>query len=123
MPGNVLPGGAIHSPLQRRVEDLDVALRDREKPVRDLAQENPELLELDESFMARSFGEEIDKVELLKRLHNLPEASREILYLRIYGNLSFRQIGEVLSVSENAARVQYYRAREKLRKELEEDGA
>ena len=68
-------------------------------------------------------GEEIDKVELLKRLHNLPEASREILYLRIYGNLSFRQIGEVLSVSENAARVQYYRAREKLRKELEEDGA
>ncbi|WP_370527803.1 RNA polymerase sigma factor [uncultured Dubosiella sp.] len=44
-------------------------------------------------------------------------------YLRIYGNLSFRQIGEVLSVSENAARVQYYRAREKLRKELEEDGA
>ena len=84
---------------------------------------NPELLELDESFMARSFGEEIDKVELLKRLHNLPEANREILYLRIYGNLSFRQIGEVLSVSENAARVQYYRAREKLRKELEEDGA
>ncbi|WP_369524168.1 RNA polymerase sigma factor, partial [Dubosiella newyorkensis] len=43
-------------------------------------------------------------------------------YLRVYGNLSFRQIGEVLGISENTARVTYYRAREKLRKEMEENG-
>ena len=42
------------------------------------------------------------------------------MYLRIFGALSFRDIGEILSRTENWARVTY-RGREALRKEMEKD--
>ncbi len=35
-------------------------------------------------------------VELMKRLHLCPEPFREILYMRIFGNLSFKEIGEII---------------------------
>ena len=44
------------------------------------------------------------------------------MYLRLFGNLSFREIGEVLNQTENWARVMYYRGKEKLRKEITEYG-
>lgn len=61
------------------------------------------------------------QMELLKQLHACPEPFREILYLRIFGNLSFKDIGEIVGKTENWARVTYYRGKEKLRRELEED--
>ena len=65
--------------------------------------------------------EAIEKSELLKRLHNLPEPYREVAYLRGLGGLSFAEIGEVLGKTENWARVTFYRGKEKLRKEFEEN--
>ena len=62
-----------------------------------------------------------DHLELMKRLHSCPEPFREILYLRIFGNLSFKEIGEILGKTENWARVNFYRGKEKLRKEWNED--
>ena len=61
------------------------------------------------------------RVELMRTLHSCPEPYREILYLRIFGNLSFREIGEIMGKSENWARVSYYRAKERLKKEVEEN--
>lgn len=61
------------------------------------------------------------QVELLKKLHAFPEPGREVLYLRMFGNLSFREIGEVMGKTENWARVTFFRARTNLRKELEKD--
>ena len=46
-------------------------------------------------------------------------AVREVMYLRIFGDLSFAQIGEITGRTENWARVTYYRGKEKLRKELD----
>lgn len=83
---------------------------------------NPEHVPFDESFMAGSISDPNSRVDLLRKMQILSSVSREIMYLRVYGNLSFRQIGEVLGISENTARVTYYRAREKLRKEMEENG-
>lgn len=60
----------------------------------------------------------IGKVELLKLLHSLPESIREIMYLRLFGDLSFVEIGAIVGISENSARVTHYRGKEKLRKEL-----
>ena len=37
----------------------------------------------------------MDRVELVRKLHNCPEPYREVLYQRIFGNLSFREIGEI----------------------------
>ncbi len=61
------------------------------------------------------------RVDLLKRLHQCPEPFREILYLRIFGDLSFREIGEIMGRTENWARVTFYRGKERLRKELDEN--
>lgn len=83
---------------------------------------NPEHVPFDETFMASSISDPLAQVEVLRQMQILPGYAREIMYLRIYGNLSFRQIGEVLGITENTARVTYYRAREKLRKEIEENG-
>ena len=58
-----------------------------------------------------------EKMNVLKRLHTLPEHEKEIILLRASGELSFREIGEIFSKSENWARVTYYRAKQKLKKE------
>ena len=55
------------------------------------------------------------QVELLRQIHSLPEPGREVVYLRAFGGLSFREIGEVLWKSENWARVTFYRSKERLR--------
>ena len=57
------------------------------------------------------------RLTLMRKMHNLPDPYREIVYLRALGNLSFREIGELLGKSENWARVTFYRAKEKLGKD------
>ena len=64
---------------------------------------------------------ELSKVDILKKMHELCEPFREIMYLRIYGNLSFKEIGEIMGKNENWARVNFYRGKEKLRKEIDEN--
>ncbi len=64
--------------------------------------------------------EQMERLELLRLLHACPEPYRETIYLRIYGNLSFAQIGEIMGKTENWARVTFYRGKERLRKELEQ---
>ena len=58
----------------------------------------------------------------MRALHSLTGDAREVMYLRLLGNLSFREIGDILSRTENWARVTYYRGREKLKGELNSDG-
>ena len=65
--------------------------------------------------------QQVGQMELLKKLHVFPEPGRKVLYLRMFGNLSFREIGEVMGKTENWARVTFFRARTNLRKELEKD--
>ena len=55
------------------------------------------------------------QMELLKRVHALPPDQREVVYLRSFGGLSFREIGDVLGKTETWARVTFYRCKEKLR--------
>ena len=62
---------------------------------------------------------EYGRVEILRKLHQLDAAVREVMYLRIFGDLSFAQIGEITGRTESWARVTYYRGKEKLRKELD----
>ena len=40
---------------------------------------------------------------------------KEIIYLRIVGEFSFKQIGEILGKNENWARVTFYRGKEKMK--------
>ena len=69
---------------------------------------------LEEKLAQRSQAMEIHKV-----LHRLSEPYKEVFSLRIFGELTFREIGMLFGKSENWARVTYYRARVKIREELE----
>lgn len=63
----------------------------------------------------------IELLDVLKKMQKLPEKVREVIYLRIAADLSFREIGEILGKSENWARVNYYRGKEKLLSELQKE--
>ena len=65
--------------------------------------------------------EQEGRLTLLRQIHQLPELQREVVYLRAFGNLSFREIGDVLGKTENWARVTFYRSKEKLRNGGAED--
>ena len=69
---------------------------------------------LEEKLAQRSQAMEIHKV-----LHRLSEPYKEVFSLRTVGELTFREIGMLFGKSENWARVTYYRARVKIREELE----
>lgn len=55
------------------------------------------------------------RMDLLRLVHELPEPAREVVYLRAFGGLSFREIGDVVGRTETWARVTFYRCKEKLR--------
>ena len=51
-------------------------------------------------------------------LHTMDEPYREVFELRIFGELSFSQIGTICGKTENWARVTYHRARLKLQEKM-----
>ena len=59
--------------------------------------------------------EQEGRLDLLRLVHRLPEPQREVVYLRAFGGLSFREIGDVCGRMETWARVTFYRSKEKLR--------
>lgn len=65
--------------------------------------------------------EKEDKIKLFKNIQKLDEKSRELIYLRMIGNLDFTEIGEILGKTANWARVNFYRAKQKIR-EVNKDG-
>ena len=87
---------------------------------------HPATEELDENTEAISTLEEQyisdeSRLEILKAIHSIAEPAREVLYLRLFSELSFREIGEILDKTEQWARVTYYRGKLALRKELTEN--
>ena len=58
------------------------------------------------------------RMELYKSLHKLEENVRAVMYRRLSGEFSFREIGEILGKDENWARVTFYRGKQRVRKEL-----
>ncbi len=62
----------------------------------------------------------IEKVEVFRMLHQFDETTREVMYLRLTGELSFAEIGSIMGKTENWARVTFYRGKQKLMKGREE---
>jgi len=60
------------------------------------------------------------KMELFHKLQGFDEKTREVMYLRFTGELSFKEIGEILNKNETWARVTFYRVKQKLAKEGQE---
>ena len=56
-----------------------------------------------------------EKISLYKKMQYLDEETREVIYLRITGELSFKEIGIILNKTENWARVTFYRGKNQLK--------
>ena len=56
-----------------------------------------------------------NKMELYQKLQKLDEQTREVVYLRITGELSFKEIATILNKTETWARVTFYRGKQKLK--------
>ena len=68
---------------------------------------------LEDRLLAKESAFEIHKV-----LHRLQEPYKEVFSLRVFGELSFSQIGELFGKTESWARVTYHRARLKIKEEM-----
>ena len=65
----------------------------------------------------------VDKTQALaihRVLHDLPEPYKEVFSLRVFGQLSFGDIGGIFGRTANWACVTYHRARQKIREQMEE---
>ena len=85
--------------------------RGREVPLPETDTALPPLPSAEEAEVSRQ-----EHLELLRSIHALPDAQREVVYLRAFGGLSFREIGDVLGRTETWARVTFYRGKETLRR-------
>ena len=56
-----------------------------------------------------------EKMLLYKKLQLLDDKTREVMYLRLSGELSFKEIGIILNKTENWARVTFYRGKNQLK--------
>ena len=59
-----------------------------------------------------------DRLRLYQAIQKLDADTREVIYLRISGELSFRDIGTILGRTEVWARVRFYRGKEELARML-----
>lgn len=73
-----------------------------------------------------NFADEIanhDEAKLIKQiLHKVDEPYKEVFMWRVYADMSFKEIGQIFSKSENWACVTYHRARKIIKERLEEYG-
>lgn len=59
-----------------------------------------------------------NKKEIYKSIQVLEVLTKEVIYLRLTGELSFKEIGEILNKTENWARVTFFRGKSKIIRSL-----
>lgn len=62
-----------------------------------------------------------DVMQIHLLLHNLAEPYKEVFMLRVFGELSFKQIADIFQKTDNWACVTYHRARNKILKRMEDN--
>lgn len=81
----------------------------------DVVEEQNDHFDLEQSIANSEMSLKLHEI-----LHNLPEPYKEVFTLRIFGELSFKQIAKLFGKTENWACVTYHRARNKIRERLED---
>lgn len=62
-----------------------------------------------------------DAMQIHLLLHNLAEPYKEVFMLRVFGELSFKQIANIFQKTDNWACVTYHRARNKILMQMEDN--
>ena len=75
-----------------------------------------DLIKIEESYLVdEQVIQKEEKLLLYKKMQILDEKTREVMYLRITGELSFKEIGIIMNKTENWARVTFYRGKNQLK--------
>lgn len=83
------------------------------------------LQDIENQIMAEEIEEQIEnkqrKIKLYQKIQKLDEVTRNVIYLRILGNLTYKEIAEIMNKSENWARVVFFRGKQKMEEESHEE--
>ena len=82
--------------------------------------EIPEDLPDQAKSVAKTVEDQDSSFRIHMALHQLEEPHREVFELRVFGELSFREIGVIFGKAENWARVTYHRARIRLQERMDD---
>ena len=72
----------------------------------------------EEDPVEQALEEKSTALQIHRILHSLEEPYKEVFSLRTFGELPFRQIGDLFGKTEGWARVTYHRAKMKIKEEL-----
>ena len=72
-----------------------------------------------EDSIEQNFCDKENKIELFKKLQKLDEDTRNVMYLRIFGNFEYSEIAEIMNKTPNWARVVFFRGKQKLKEGLD----
>ena len=65
-------------------------------------------------------AKQCDAMQIHRLLHHLEEPYKEVFMLRVFGELSFKQIADIFQKTDNWACVTYHRARNKILSQMED---
>ena len=68
----------------------------------------------DDKNLEEDYIKKDDKLKLYYALQQLDVKTREVVYLRLTGDLSFKEIGNILNKTESWARTTFFRGKQKL---------
>lgn len=110
----VPPLPLVYSTLRRRAIDQARSLDRRQAREQMTAEQAPE-------WFVENFDGDDEARVIQAAMEQLPNEQREVLTLKIWGGLTFREIAETVGVSLNTAASRYRYALEALRAVLEEN--
>ena len=73
-----------------------------------------------DTFIEEEIGLQYQAQQIRKVLHGMPDPYKEVFMWRVYGELSFKEIGELYAKTDNWACVTYHRARRMIQSRLGE---
>ena len=82
--------------------------------------EIPEDLPDQAKSVAKTVEDQDSSFRIHMALHQLEEPHREVFEFRVFGELSFKEIGVIFGKTENWARVTYHRARIRLQERMDD---
>ena len=65
------------------------------------------------------YEHEYEQANIRALLENLPEKYRDVIMYRIYADMTFSQTARAMGITENSAKVLFFRAKKKLLEELQ----
>lgn len=86
----------------------------KNKKIKNVTEEELTEIEISNTLEDIVFSNE-EKSKLYEKIQLLDNQTKQVVLLRIMGELSFKEIGNILGKNENWARVTFYRGKQKLK--------